>query len=73
MMTEYERREHKRQIRAKSAQKRLKEMQANKDDRAHGTTTGYLYGCKCDRCSQAAKEYRKKIRNFHLQRKAYKC
>lgn len=72
-MTEYERRKHKSQIRAKCVQKRLKEMQANENDKAHGTRTGYIYGCKCDRCKQASKEYGKENRYAHFKRKEYKC
>lgn len=34
-------------------QKRLRALQANPDDRHHGTNTGYTYGCRCSRCRYA--------------------
>ena len=41
----------------KSCRKRLAEMQADPDDRSHGKWTGYKYGCRCDRCMEAMREY----------------
>ncbi|NTU88451.1 MAG: HNH endonuclease [Actinobacteria bacterium] len=35
----------------------LKEMEANKDDKRHGTSTGYQYGCRCERCCSANRIY----------------
>ena len=41
-------------IRRKSYDKRRREMEADRDDRSHGTFTGYKYGCRCFRCRLAA-------------------
>lgn len=35
--------------------KRRAEILSDPDDRAHGTATGYRYGCRCDRCREARK------------------
>ena len=40
----------------KSVEKRLREMQENPCDRAHGTPTGYKYGCRCFHCRLAESE-----------------
>ena len=40
----------------KSVEKRLREMQENPYDRAHGTPTGYKYGCRCFHCKVAESE-----------------
>lgn len=36
-----------------------KEMEANERDKRHGTSKGYFYGCRCDRCKAAIAKYRK--------------
>lgn len=28
----------------------LAELEADENDRRHGTQTGYAYGCRCERC-----------------------
>lgn len=43
-------------IKAKCAAKRLREMMADPYDRAHGTSTGYDYGCRCKWCAAAKSE-----------------
>lgn len=43
----------------------LRDMQTNGRHPHHGTKTGYGYGCRCDRCKAAAREY-------ELKRKAAK-
>ena len=35
----------------------LRDMRANERHPRHGTKTGYGYGCRCDRCKAAAREY----------------
>lgn len=40
----------------KSVEKRYREMQGNPYDRAHGTPTGYKYGCRCFHCRLAESE-----------------
>lgn len=44
--------------RKKSREKRRAEVLSNPDDRAHGTKTGYDYGCRCDRCREALHKVR---------------
>ncbi len=44
------------------ALRRLREMQADPCDRAHGKTTGYQYGCRCKRCRAAMSEYNRRWR-----------
>ena len=42
----------------RSAQARAVEALANDvSDARHGTTTGYAYGCRCDRCKEARRKY----------------
>ena len=36
------------------------QMQADGNDQRHGTYQGYKFGCRCDRCLKAGKEYRRK-------------
>ena len=43
-------------IRSKSREKRRAEVLSDPNDRAHGTTTGYDYGCRCERCSEAKRK-----------------
>lgn len=43
---------------SKSHDKRRAEVLSNPDDRAHGTKTGYDYGCRCDRCREALHKVR---------------
>lgn len=38
--------------------RRLKKMMDNPEDEFHGTYSGYTCGCRCDRCREAAREYR---------------
>lgn len=41
----------------------LAEMKANSHDRRHGTSGGYSYGCRCDKCRIAFKKDEAKSRN----------
>lgn len=53
-------------FRAKKAQvKRYAEMMANPYDRAHGTATGYKYGCRCPYCGLAESERMRKYYKKH--------
>lgn len=45
---------------AEAVRKRLIAMIDDPGDKRHGTPTGYKYGCRCDRCVEAARENRKK-------------
>lgn len=38
--------------------KALAEMLTDPDDPRHGTSTGYSYGCRCERCRSAARDRR---------------
>ena len=42
--------------------KRLKELQADPKDPRHGTITSYNAGCRCGKCTEAAKRQRAKWR-----------
>ena len=53
----------------KSYATRLAEMQADPDDKRHGTTYGYSIGCRCDRCKAAWQEY---SRDYYKRRTAKK-
>ena len=52
----------------KCREKRLAEMKANPYDRAHGTVTGYKYGCRCPYCGFAESEYKRKFYKRHSTR-----
>ena len=41
----------------------LRELNANPDDKRHGTTTGYGYGCRCDACREAWSDKNKQYRH----------
>ncbi|MCU1617778.1 MAG: hypothetical protein JWO98_5318 [Frankiales bacterium] len=41
------------EIRERAITKRLGEMLEDSGDRSHGTPTGYVYGCRCARCTHA--------------------
>lgn len=36
-------------------EKRLAAMKADPNDERHGTHTGYLYGCRCEKCKEAGR------------------
>lgn len=40
----------------------LARLNANRNDRQHGTINGYTYGCRCDRCRYAYRLYRRSYR-----------
>lgn len=42
--------------------KALEKMKADESDKRHGTSTGYDYGCRCDRCRKAHAEHMAKYR-----------
>lgn len=43
--------------------KRFLQLMTDPGDRAHGSITGYSYGCRCPRCSAARLEYDERRRN----------
>lgn len=38
------------------------QMHGNSEDPRHGTTTGYRYGCRCERCTAARMAYQEEYR-----------
>lgn len=40
----------------KSRAEHLRDLEANPNDKRHGTSTGYYYGCRCRACHEAAME-----------------
>lgn len=54
--------------RTEYVEKRLDEMRENPYDRAHGTITGYNYGCRCPYCGWAMSEYNAKYYRRHSTR-----
>lgn len=54
--------------------KRLAEMKANPYDRAHGTLTGYGYGCRCPWCGAAMSDHMAAYYRKHAkERRAYQA
>lgn len=47
----------------------LREMEADCNDPRHGTRTGYVYGCRCERCSYAESEYQAEYRRAMKERR----
>ena len=47
---------------AEAIRKRLIAMCDDPMDKRHGTTTGYKYGCRCNRCKSAQSEFAKQRR-----------
>lgn len=46
--------------------KYLEQMEANPDDKRHGTVAGYnSIGCRCDRCREASTEHQRLRKNGH--------
>lgn len=46
--------------------KAMEQMQDHNDPR-HGTRTGYVYGCRCDRCKQVVKDEWRAFREWKEQ------
>lgn len=57
---------------ARCRAKSLAEMQADPHDRRHGTRTGYLYGCRCDRCRRAQRDYSSSFSGEYRKAKQFK-
>ena len=49
-------------MRRKSKAEHLSDLKANPNDRRHGTSTGYSYGCRCEACHEAAMEKQRMFR-----------
>lgn len=49
-------------IQRKRQSEKLVRLLADPEDRKHGTTTGYSYGCRCERCKAAGARYRQEYK-----------
>ena len=55
--TDYPRATEPGEVLYRSRQKALLELLCFPDDPRHGSVTGWVYGCRCDRCRAAYREY----------------
>lgn len=41
-----------------------RQLETNPNDERHGMVTGYKYGCRCQRCRDAYRDYEKRKRRY---------
>lgn len=51
--------------------KHLAKLVSDSSDQRHGTYTGYMYGCRCERCKESASKYASAKRKARMASKTF--